>query len=105
MKGLAHAIEIGLLALLAPVARVFRLLGLESKRIAILGWWGSETAGDVAILGQLLHECRELAPGARMTVVSFDAEVTRRTLADLEAAEVAVTSVGIRSAWTIAWGS
>jgi polysaccharide pyruvyl transferase WcaK-like protein len=102
VKGLAYAVETCLLAVLAPVARTLRLLGWRSGRVAILGWWGSETVGDVAILGQLLDECREVAPGARLTVITFDTAITRRTLAALEAHEVALAAVGIRSAWAIA---
>lgn len=103
MKRFAYAAETGLLALLAPVARAFRLLGWQPRGVAIMGWWGSETVGDIAILGQLLAECREVAPEASLAVVSFDPAVTSRSLASLDASGVALVSVGMRSAWRIAF--
>lgn len=102
MKGVAYAVEICVLAVLAPVARTLRLLGWRFSGVAILGWWGSETVGDVAILGQLLDECRQVAPNARLTVISFDTAITRRTLAALEAPDVALAAVGVRSGWAMA---
>lgn len=102
MKRVAYAIEICLLAVLAPIARTLRLLGGRFRGVAIMGWWGSETVGDVAILGQLLDECREVVPDAPLTVISFDTAITRRTLADLKASQVELAAVGIRSAWAMA---
>ena len=102
MKALAYALEACLIALLVPVSRALRFCGYSSDGIAIVGWWGSETVGDIAILGQLLIECREVDPDARLTVVSFDTSVTERSLADLGNPDVAIESLGIRSAWTMA---
>jgi polysaccharide pyruvyl transferase WcaK-like protein len=102
VKVLAYAIELGLLALLSPIVRVLRFLGWRQYGVTIVGWWGSETLGDVAILGQLLTECREMAPDAPLTVVSFDTAVTGRTLVELNASGVTLVAVGIRSGWAIA---
>lgn len=65
----------------------------------IVGWWGSETVGDVAILGQLLRECSEVAPGAPVTLVSFDRAVSRASLAELERQDVRLLGVGAAAGW------
>jgi polysaccharide pyruvyl transferase WcaK-like protein len=102
VKKLAYAIEFLSLLLLTPFAGLLQLLGRNRRGVAILGWWGSETVGDVAILGQLLGECREIAPDAPLTVVSFDTAITTRTLAELKVSDVTLIPVGIRSGWGIA---
>lgn len=99
MKRVAHVAELVVAALLLPVARLARLLGWRPRRIVIVGWWGSETVGDVAILGQLLTECAEVAPGARVTLVSFDRAVSRASLVELGRDDVELIGVGASSGW------
>lgn len=99
MKAAAHLLELATAVLLAPAVRMLRLLGWRPDRVVIVGWWGSETVGDVAILGQLLIECDEVAPGARVTLVSFDHAVSRETLRDLQRTDVDIVRVGPASAW------
>lgn len=101
MKRAAHILELCCALLFVPVARVARLLGMLGHRLTIVGWWGSETVGDVAILGQLLDECDDVAPTAHVTVVSFDRDVSHATLRDLDRAAVQLLDVGIRSAWAL----
>jgi polysaccharide pyruvyl transferase WcaK-like protein len=102
VKAGIYAIEIVFLALLAPAVRMCRILGWRPREVVIVGWWGSETVGDVAILGQLLEECREVAPDAPLTVVSFDTKITGQTLLELKASGVVLAAVGICSAWKMA---
>ena len=102
MKLLAHLLELVVAALGVPVARVRRLLGMTPTRITIVGWWGSETVGDEAILGQLLHECSEVRAGAPLALVSFNLRVSRRTLLGLGRADVVLVPVGGASGWLIA---
>lgn len=101
MKALAYAAELVLAVLLVPVRVALRLAGWRPSGVAIVGWWGSETVGDVAILGQLLTEIDEVAGGLRPTVVSFDAALTRRSLSALARSTVAVVPLGPASAWTL----
>lgn len=101
MKALAYAIEVAVALLYLPVVRVARAVGWRPSRTTIVGWWGSETVGDVAILGQLLREIAEVAPGARPCIVSFDAALTRDALAALGRSAVPVLPLGWRSAWAL----
>jgi polysaccharide pyruvyl transferase WcaK-like protein len=96
---LAHVAELIAAALAFPLARVARLIFAASDRVVICGWWGSETVGDVAILGQLLTECDAVAPRARVTLVSFDRTVSRETLRDLGRENIELLGVGLRSGW------
>lgn len=101
MKGLRHALELLFAVMLLPAALLLRLVGWHPRGITIVGWWGSETVGDVAILGQLLEECREIAPELSVTIVSFDATHTRATLTELGRDDVVLVSTGPASAWAI----
>jgi polysaccharide pyruvyl transferase WcaK-like protein len=99
VKRAAHLVELLAAALLFPVARLRRLLGWRPRRIVIVGWWGSETVGDVAILGQLFVECGEVAPDAKLALVSFDRDVSRASLAELGREDVELLPVGAASGW------
>ncbi len=77
-----------------PVAWAARLLFGSPERLTIVGWWGSETVGDVAILGQLLRECEQVAPSAEIVLVSFRPEITRVTLDELGRPDVRLLPVG-----------
>lgn len=101
MKGMRHAAELVFAAILLPAARLLRLVGWRPRGITVVGWWGSETVGDVAILGQLLDECKETAPELSVTIVSFDATRTRATLAELGRDDVTLMTTGPASAWAI----
>lgn len=101
MKAARHAVELLLAALLVPVVRVRRALGWRPTGVTIVGWWGSETVGDVAILGQLLAECHSVAPDLAVTIVSFDPVLTRATLRELGREDVILRHTGLSSAWAI----
>lgn len=99
MKAFDHLLELLAGVVLLPVVWLLRLFSWRPDRVLIVGWWGSETVGDVAILGQLLIECDEVAPGARVALVSFDHTVSRETLRDLQRTDVELVGVGPGSAW------
>lgn len=101
MKAFAYAAELVLALLFVPARFVLRLAGWRPSSVAIVGWWGSETVGDIAILGQLLTEIDETDGGGRPVVVSFDASLTRRSLSMLGRSTVPVVPLGPASAWTV----
>lgn len=43
----------------------------DSRHVLITGWYGTETAGDKAILLELVHTLRENSPGARISITSI----------------------------------
>jgi polysaccharide pyruvyl transferase WcaK-like protein len=101
VKALAYALELLGAVLLVPAAWLLRLAGWRSRHVTIVGWWGSETVGDIAILGQLLRELAAVSSDAPAQVVSFDAAETRRSLAMLKASDVPVLPLGLGSAWSL----
>lgn len=101
MKALGYLLELAVALVLVPFVRLARMLGIVPRRVTIIGWWGSETVGDIAILGQLLTELDLEAPDALPTVVSFDAPLTRASLAQLERQDVRVLPLGMRSAFAL----
>lgn len=101
MKRLWHAVELLAAALLTLPAAVLTRLGFRPPGVTIIGWWGSETVGDVAILGQLLDECTRVAKGRGLRIVSFAPAITRASLDELGRRDVKVVPVGLRSALTL----
>lgn len=54
--------------------------------VLITGWYGTETAGDKAILGELLHFIRRASPRCRITVTTLNQHISvqsRRELSGL----------------------
>jgi hypothetical protein len=51
--------------------------------VLITGWYGTETVGDKAILGQIINETRAADESARISVTSAYPFVTERTLKEL----------------------
>jgi polysaccharide pyruvyl transferase WcaK-like protein len=99
VRALAHLAELVTAVALVPVVWLRRLFGWRPDRVVIVGWWGSETVGDVAILGQLLIECEAVVPGARLALVSFDHAVSRETLRELQRPDVDLLRLGPLSGW------
>lgn len=56
---------------------------LTSPRVLVIGWYGTETAGDKAILGGLLQGMLADLPGLRGSVASSLPFYTRQTLEEL----------------------
>lgn len=55
------------------------------KHILLVGWYGTETAGDAAILAGIILEYRRHNPDLAFTIFSLFPYYTRVTLADLDA--------------------
>jgi len=55
----------------------------EWRRVLITGWYGTETAGDKAILGELLHFLKTYAPGCGVTLTTINRKVSRQTQLEL----------------------
>lgn len=53
------------------------------KEVLLIGWYGTETAGDIAILGGVVSEYLEQNPALRFTLLSLYPSYTRITLPDL----------------------
>ena len=52
-------------------------------RVLVIGWYGTETAGDKAILGGIAAPVKSAFPDTQFTVASSKPFYTRRTLTDL----------------------
>ena len=55
----------------------------EWQHVLITGWYGTETAGDKAILGELLHFLKTYAPGCQVTLTTIDNKVSQQTKLEL----------------------
>lgn len=60
------------------------------RHVVITGWYGTETQGDKAILGELVHFLKTHTPARRITLTTIDRKVSEQTrreipeLADIE---------------------
>jgi polysaccharide pyruvyl transferase WcaK-like protein len=71
------------------------------RHVLITGWYGTETTGDKAILGEILHFLRQRAPACRITVTTIDrliSEQTRRELPDLDGSGIVEIAAASRPA-------
>lgn len=57
----------------------------DSPHYLVIGWYGTETAGDKAILGGIMETIRRSTPQARFTIASSLPFYTRNTVAELGA--------------------
>lgn len=69
----------------APLARAAHIL--------VIGWYGTETAGDKAILGNVLHTIRQRYPEAKISLASLYHYLTVQTLLELEYSDVEIVPV------------
>ena len=53
------------------------------RHVLITGWYGTETAGDKAILGELVHFIRKRAPDCRITLSTIDRKVSEQTFREM----------------------
>lgn len=51
--------------------------------VLITGWYGTETQGDKAILGELVHFIRTQSPNCRITLTTIDSKVSLQTLREM----------------------
>ncbi|MFN3695458.1 MAG: polysaccharide pyruvyl transferase family protein, partial [Ignavibacterium sp.] len=56
----------------------------------ITGWYGTETAGDKAILAELVHILKLYNPNIKLYITSIDAAVSVQTNLELEMADVTI---------------
>lgn len=49
------------------------------RHVLITGWYGTETAGDKAILGELYHFLHTYAPDCKITLTTLDRKVSQQT--------------------------
>lgn len=62
----------------------------EFKTPLIVGWYGTETAGDKAILGDIIRRLKGANPKTRIAVASLYPFVTKRTLYELGVEDVRI---------------
>jgi MoaA/NifB/PqqE/SkfB family radical SAM enzyme/polysaccharide pyruvyl transferase WcaK-like protein len=60
------------------------------REILIVGWYGTETAGDKAILDEIIHQIANHHPDCRLALASLYPYVSRWTLQELRHPEVEV---------------
>ena len=65
----------------------------STNAVLITGWYGTETVGDKAILGQILEEISSKDSGAQILVTSVYPFVTKRTLQELKIENVEVVEL------------
>jgi polysaccharide pyruvyl transferase WcaK-like protein/MoaA/NifB/PqqE/SkfB family radical SAM enzyme len=53
------------------------------RRVLVIGWWGSETTGDKAILGELLHFLALNSTGCSAAISTLDRKVSMQTAREL----------------------
>lgn len=56
----------------------------EWKHVLITGWYGTETTGDKAILGELLRFLKTYSPGCQVILTTIDRKVSQQTQLELE---------------------
>lgn len=56
----------------------------------IVGWYGTETAGDKAILAELVHRIRRTSPQSRITVASLYPYVTQTTVREMNLGDISI---------------
>lgn len=63
---------------------------MSRNEVLVVGWYGTETVGDKAILWGVLDLLRERFPGCYVTISSLYPFVTRRTVEELELDHVGI---------------
>ena len=53
------------------------------RHVLITGWYGTETAGDKAILGEVLYFLKTHAPGCRLTLTTLNCNVSQQMQPEL----------------------
>lgn len=68
----------------AGATRNPNLQGESFQHVVITGWYGSETAGDKAILQELIHVLQTRSPGIRISLTSIVPGLSRLTNVELQ---------------------
>ncbi len=53
------------------------------RHVVITGWYGTETQGDKAILGELVHFIRTHSPDCKITLTTIDRKVSLQTMREM----------------------
>lgn len=54
------------------------------RKVLITGWYGTETAGDKAILGEIIHQLRSYNPQLEILISSIDLRVSWQTRIEMD---------------------
>lgn len=54
------------------------------RRVLITGWYGTETTGDKAILGEVLHFVKQRSPACEIILTSLDKKISQQTNLELQ---------------------
>jgi polysaccharide pyruvyl transferase WcaK-like protein len=76
-----------------PYEKVLKRKPEEWKNVLITGWYGTETAGDKAILGELLHTIKSYNPEIKVTITTIDEKISRQTNKELSAGAIEVIDI------------
>lgn len=63
------------------------------KSVLITGWWGTETAGDKAILAELIHFLKERSPDCRFICSTINRSVSLQTNIELGIAQAELVEI------------
>jgi polysaccharide pyruvyl transferase WcaK-like protein/MoaA/NifB/PqqE/SkfB family radical SAM enzyme len=75
-----------------------------AARVLVCGWYGTETLGDKAILGGVLHALRQALGPIEPTLVSlhpYVSEITRTQMPELRDCRIVAVDEGVRQAATM----
>lgn len=69
------------------------------RQFLIIGWYGTETAGDKAILGEIIHRIRNAQPDSSIMLASLHPYVSQWTVKEIGHPDVEVVPVYSRVFW------
>lgn len=87
LKKKRFAAKLESLKALAPSVESSKLCRIDSPRVLICGWYGTETLGDKAILGGVVKSLRQALGNVEFTLASlhpYVSEMTRRQMPELK---------------------
>jgi MoaA/NifB/PqqE/SkfB family radical SAM enzyme/polysaccharide pyruvyl transferase WcaK-like protein len=89
-------------AALAPVKRIEQTVYPAKRspvKFMIIGWYGTETAGDKAILAEIVHRLQKKYPGCHITLASIQPYYSRWTLRELSLENIRIIPTFSRQCW------
>lgn len=73
-----------------PSGEPKRIKQKQCSKILIVGWYGTETAGDKAIISQIIMRHRDIQPDCSIEIASLYPFITHRTIKELNLNNVSV---------------
>lgn len=76
----------------APIPQIKNIFSAKEnspkkwENVLITGWYGTETTGDKAILGELIHVLRNYQPNVKITITTIDEKVSAQTNLEMQLA-------------------